>query len=136
MQQNPCVLERLRAENYGLPPSFPALLGQSINVSHAPCLVGLAVHIDMADNGIRKQSAVSRFHRILHGSERAAEVRKRAAAALAGAAIVAGGASVVSLSENRGASDGESTAKFCFCAFPHAHFAASHRHGRKELPVR
>ena len=136
IQQNAGGLECLRAQNDRLAADFLRFLRHTIDVSHAPRLVGAAVHVHMADHGIRNERAVAGFQRVLHRGERAAEVGERAAAAFAGPAIVAGSASVVGLGHDGGAPDGERPAKLRFHPLAQTHFAAGHLHGRKELPVR
>src|SRR5690242_20595499 len=89
----------------------------------------------MADNRICNQRAIAGLHRVLHCREGATKVGKRAAAALARTAIVAGGASIVSLGHDGGASDGEGAPKLRLHPLPQAYFSASHLHGREELAV-
>ena len=75
------------------------------------------------------------LQRVRHGGERAAEIRKRDAAALARPAVVAGGAPVVILRKYGGAPDGDGAAELRLHALPQPQFAAGHFHGRQKVAV-
>src|SRR5258706_15626387 len=130
VEKNASGFESLRAEDDRLAANFLDLAGGAIDVGDAAGSVGGVVHVDVADNGIGDESAVSGLESVFDGGERAAEIREGGAAAFAGAAVMACGASVVNLSENSGATDGDGVAESGFDPFTHQNFAATHFHRR------
>src|SRR6266567_2065124 len=98
-------------------------------------LVAGRVYVNVTDDCVRYQSAVSGLQRIFHCGEWTAEIRKRHAAALAGTAVMAGRPPIMWLREDGDASHGESSSELLLDALPQTYFSAAHLHGRKKLAV-
>ena len=135
IEQDARRLERLRAQHHGLGADLARLARDAIHVGDAARLVSRLVHQHLVDHGVRDVRAVAGLERVGDGGEGGVEIGMRDAAALAGAAVVAGRASVDRLGEVGQPAHRQGAAELRLDRAADFVLDAGERHRRLELAV-
>src|SRR5205823_5649757 len=107
-----------------------------IDVENAARAVPVRVGEDLVDHRVGDERALPRLESVGDGGEGGVEVRVRDAAAMAGPAVVAGGAAVDGPGDVGGASQGHRPPELVLHAVAEQGLDAGEAHGRVEAAVR